>query len=52
MKPVNYFERCSELSLERHGVRSMRFLTSEQRSDIIGDVYTEMREYNKWKYGK
>lgn len=52
MKAVNYFERLSELSLERHGVRSLHGLTSEQRSNIIGDVYAEMREYNKWKYKK
>ena len=52
MKAVNYFDRTSELSLERYGVRSLHGLTSEQRSEIIGDVYAEMREYNKWKYNK
>lgn len=52
MKPVNYFERCSELSLERHGIRGIAFLTDEQRGNIISDVYAEMREYNKWKYNK
>lgn len=52
MKKVNYFDRCSELSRERYGLSSMSGLTSEQRGGIISDVYAEMAEYNKWKYGK
>ena len=44
MKRINYYDHLHKLALERYNTRYITGLTSEQRSELIGDTYEAMRE--------